>query len=82
MVIGSDQHGRQLAVKVGIRQDENVQILEGLKEGQNVVAAGAYGLPDNSKVSVKAAKEKETERREVTSSETPSAKDSSKEEKP
>ncbi len=61
MVIGSDQHARQLAVKVGIRQDENVQILDGLKEGQSVVASGAYGLPDNTKVSVEAAKEKETE---------------------
>jgi RND family efflux transporter MFP subunit len=60
MVIGSDQHARQLAVKVGIRQDENVQILDGLKEGQSVVASGAYGLPDNTKVSVEAAKEKET----------------------
>jgi len=61
LVIGSDQHARQLAVKVGIRQDENVQILDGLKEGQSVVASGAYGLPDNTKVSVEAAKEKETE---------------------
>jgi multidrug efflux pump subunit AcrA (membrane-fusion protein) len=84
MVIGSDQHARQLAVKVGIRQDENVQILDGLKEGQSVVASGAYGLPDNTKVSVEAAKEKETEKGsdkpsagEETSSS--SSKDSSKE---
>jgi HlyD family secretion protein len=86
MVIGSDQHARQLAVKVGIRQDENVQILDGLKEGQSVVASGAYGLPDNTKVSVEAAKEKETETEkgsdkpsagEETSSS--SSKDSSKE---
>ena len=81
MVIGSDQHAHQLAVKVGIRQDDNVQILEGLKEGQNVVAAGAYGLPDNSKVSVEAAKEKETEKGsdKPSAGEKPSAKDSSKE---
>jgi len=62
MVIGSDHRARQLAVKVGIRQDESVQILEGLKEGQIVVANGAYGLPDNTKVSVEAAKEKEAEK--------------------
>src|SRR4029077_17928149 len=61
MAIGSDQRARQLAVKVGIRQDENVQILDGLKEGQSVVATGAYGLPDNTKVSIEAAKEIETE---------------------
>ena len=52
MVIGSDQHAHQTAVKVGIKQEDKVQITEGLKEGQTVVASGAYGLPDNSKVSV------------------------------
>ena len=84
MVIGSDQHARQLAVKVGIRQDDNVQILDGLKEGQSVVASGAYGLPDNTKVSVEAAKEKETEKGsdKPSAGEASSSKDSSKEEKP
>jgi HlyD family secretion protein len=85
MVIGSDQHARQLAVKVGIRQDENVQILDGLKEGQSVVASGAYGLPDNTKVSVEAAKEKETDTEKgsdkPSAGEAPSSKDSSKGEK-
>ena len=83
MVIGSDHHARQLAVKVGIRQDENVQILDGLKEGQSVVATGAYGLPDNTKVSVEAAKEKETATEKgsdkPSAGEEPSSKDSSKE---
>ena len=89
MVIGSDQHARQLAVKVGIRQDENVQILDGLKEGQSVVASGAYGLPDNTKVSVEAAKEKEAEKEKGSDkpsageeSSSSSSKDSNKEEKP
>jgi multidrug efflux pump subunit AcrA (membrane-fusion protein) len=84
MVIGSDQHARQLAVKVGIRQDDNVQILDGLKEGQSVVASGAYGLPDNTKVSVEAAKEKETEKGsdKPSAGEASSSKDSGKEEKP
>jgi RND family efflux transporter MFP subunit len=90
MVIGSDQHARQLAVKVGIRQDDNVQILDGLKEGQSVVASGAYGLPDNTKVSVEAAKDrdkdKETDKEKgsdkPSAGEASSSKDSSKEEKP
>jgi RND family efflux transporter MFP subunit len=86
MVIGSDQHARQLAVKVGIRQDDNVQILDGLKEGQSVVASGAYGLPDNTKVSVEAAKEKDKETKKgsdkPSAGEASSSKDSSKEEKP
>ena len=62
MVIGSDQHVHQSSIKVGIKQDQNMQILEGLKEGQSVVAIGAYGLPDNSKVAIETAKEKVSEK--------------------
>ncbi|PYX34001.1 MAG: efflux RND transporter periplasmic adaptor subunit [Acidobacteria bacterium] len=54
MLIGDDQHAHQQAVKVGIRQDDKLQIIEGVKEGQHVVTEGAYGLPDNAKVSVEA----------------------------
>ena len=36
------QHAHQQAVKVGIRQDDKVQIVEGLKEGQRIVTDGAY----------------------------------------
>lgn len=79
MVIGSDQHVHQTAVKVGIKQEENVQIVEGLKEGQTVVASGAYGLPDNSKVSAET-KEKDSEKGsdKPPAGEEPAAKDSSK----
>ncbi len=59
MVVGSDQKAHQQAVKVGIKQDDDVQIVEGLKEGQTVVTEGAYGLPDNTKVTVESAKEAE-----------------------
>ena len=85
MVIGSDQHAHQTAVKVGIKQEDNVQIVEGLKEGQNVVASGAYGLPDNSKVSVDAGdKDKDKDKDSDKGGDKPSAggepasKDSSK----
>ena len=54
MVAGSDGKAHQKAVKVGIRQDDDVQILEGVAEGDRVVASGAYGLPDNTKISVEA----------------------------
>jgi HlyD family secretion protein len=59
MVVGPDQKAHQTAVKVGIRQDDNIQIVEGLKERQIVVSTGAYGLPDGTKVSVETAKDKE-----------------------
>jgi HlyD family secretion protein len=82
MVIGADQKAHQTAVKVGIRQDENVQIVDGLKEGQSVVSTGAYGLPDNTKVSVEAAKDKDKDSEK--GSDKPAAgeaKDSGKEDK-
>ena len=56
MVVGADQKAHQQPVKVGIKQDDDAQIVDGLQEGQTVVTEGAYGLPDNSKVTV-AAKE-------------------------
>ena len=57
MVAGSDNRAHQKTVKTGIRQGDQVQILEGLAEGDHVVASGAYGLPDNTKIRVEAAPE-------------------------
>jgi HlyD family secretion protein len=55
MVAGSDNKAHQKTVKTGIRQGDQVQILDGLAEGDRVVASGAYGLPDNTKIRVEAA---------------------------
>lgn len=52
MVIGQDQLAHQTAVKTGIREDDDVQVLDGLREGQQVVTVGAYGLPDGAKVTI------------------------------
>lgn len=52
MVIGQDQTAHQTTVKTGVREDEDVQIVTGLKEGQQVVTVGAYGLPDGAKVTI------------------------------
>lgn len=52
MVIGKDEHAHQTAVTTGIRDDQQVQILRGLEAGQQVVTAGAYGLPDGTKVTI------------------------------
>ncbi len=57
MLAGSDDKAHQKTVKTGIRQGEQVQILDGLVEGDRVVASGAYGLPDNTKIRVEAATE-------------------------
>jgi HlyD family secretion protein len=55
MLVGADDHAHQKNVRVGIRQGEQVQIIEGLQAGDKIVASGAYGLPDNTKVKVEGA---------------------------
>jgi multidrug efflux pump subunit AcrA (membrane-fusion protein) len=52
MLAGSDNRAHQKTVKVGVRQGDDVQILEGVQAGDRVVASGAYGLPDNTKIKV------------------------------
>jgi HlyD family secretion protein len=55
MVAGSDGRAHQKPVKIGIRDGDRVQIIEGLSAGDRVVGSGAYGLPDNSKITDAAA---------------------------
>ncbi len=52
----SDRCALQKEVKTGIRDEDRVQILEGLNEGDKVVASGAYGLPDKSRITTAEAK--------------------------
>jgi HlyD family secretion protein len=54
MVAGNDGKAHQKAVKLGIRHDDDVQILEGVTDSDKVVSTGAYGLPDNTKVKIEA----------------------------
>jgi len=55
MVAGADNKAHQKTVKTGVRQGDQVQILDGLAEGNRVIASGAYGLPDNTTIRVEAA---------------------------
>jgi HlyD family secretion protein len=59
MVAGNDGKAHQQNVKAGLHDGDKVQILEGLQAGQKIVGTGAYGLPDNSKIT--AAKTNKTE---------------------
>ena len=52
MVIGQDQVVHRTVIKTGIRQKGEVQVLTGLKAGDQVVTQGAYGLPDGAKVTL------------------------------
>ncbi|OLB20128.1 MAG: efflux transporter periplasmic adaptor subunit [Acidobacteriales bacterium 13_2_20CM_55_8] len=62
MVVGTDNRAHQRPVSVGIRQGDQVQITEGLQPGDRVIASGAYGLPDNTQVTVAAQTEKQNEK--------------------
>ena len=52
MLISSDGRAHDKKVKVGVKQGDQIQIVEGLQEGDKVVSEGAYGLPDNSKIEI------------------------------
>ncbi len=52
IVVTANSTAEVRKVKVGIRQDNKVQILDGLKEGEPVVTVGGIGLDDKAKVRV------------------------------
>jgi multidrug efflux pump subunit AcrA (membrane-fusion protein) len=54
MVVGDDGRAHQRDVKTGVRQENQIQVVSGLKAGERVVTAGAYGLPDNTRVQLQA----------------------------
>lgn len=54
MVIGSDGKAHKRDVQTGIQTADAVQIVSGVKPGEQVVTTGAYGLPDNTRVKVEA----------------------------
>lgn len=60
MVIGTDGRAVAREVKPGIKQGDEVQIQTGLNAGEQVVAVGAYGLPDKTKVKVEAENAKDS----------------------
>jgi HlyD family secretion protein len=55
MVAGSDGRAHQAAVKLGIRNGDDVQIVDGVSANDKVVSSGAYGLPDKTKIKIAAA---------------------------
>lgn len=61
MVVGSDNRAHQKNVKTGIKEGDDIQITDGLKGDEKVIASGGYALPDNTKVTAEEAKEAEKE---------------------
>jgi HlyD family secretion protein len=58
MQVSADAHAHQKSIKTGIGQGDEVQVTEGLQAGDQIVARGAYGLPDSSKVKAESPNDK------------------------
>ncbi|MBV8828390.1 MAG: efflux RND transporter periplasmic adaptor subunit [Acidobacteriaceae bacterium] len=62
MIAGSDSLAHEQPVKVGVREGDDVQILDGVKEGQQVITQGGLGLDDKAKIKVGGGDEKSDEK--------------------
>jgi hypothetical protein len=58
MVVGSDSVAHEHKVEVGVREPDKVQIVSGVKAGEQVVIAGGVGLEDKAKVRIEKPDEK------------------------
>lgn len=52
VVVDKDNIAHETRVKVGIKQRDKIQIIEGLTGGETVVIEGNYALPDGTKVEI------------------------------
>jgi multidrug efflux pump subunit AcrA (membrane-fusion protein) len=64
MVVGADSVAHERKVEVGVREPDKVQILSGVKPGEQVITVGGVGLEDKAKVSVQKPGEKPTAEKE------------------
>jgi HlyD family secretion protein len=69
MLAGSDNRAHQKPVKVGVRQGDDVQIVDGVKAGDRVVTSGAYGLPDNTQIKAEEQKQQKDQNEKSTGGE-------------
>jgi HlyD family secretion protein len=56
MVVGRDMVAHERKVGIGVKQDDKVQILSGLKPGEQIIVVGGLGLEDGKKVRVETGK--------------------------
>jgi HlyD family secretion protein len=61
MVVESDSLAHERKVEVGAREPDKVQILSGVKPGEQVITVGALGLEDKAKVRIEKPGEKPDE---------------------
>jgi HlyD family secretion protein len=52
MVVGNDSLAHERKVAVGVRRTDQVQVISGLKEGEQVITFGGPGLEDKAEVTI------------------------------
>jgi HlyD family secretion protein len=52
MVVGNDSLAHERKVAVGVRRTDQVQVISGLKEGEQVITFGGLGLEDKAEVTI------------------------------
>lgn len=60
VLAGSDQKAHWKTVQIGLRNSDQAQIVSGINAGDPVISSGGYALPDNTKIKIEAAAEKES----------------------
>jgi multidrug efflux pump subunit AcrA (membrane-fusion protein) len=53
MIAGKDSLAHERPVTVGVRQEDQVQILKGVAPGEQVIVDGALGLDDKAKIKLR-----------------------------
>jgi multidrug efflux pump subunit AcrA (membrane-fusion protein) len=64
MVVDDQNVAHETKVTIGIRTQDKIEIVEGLKGGETVVIEGNYALPDGTKVEPQMGSDKEEDQKE------------------
>ena len=80
LVITPDNIAHRRAVRLGVRDGDKVQILNGVRPGEEVVTVGGVGLDDKAKVKIIDTSVKEADDEDENAPPEPAAKDQKKDE--
>jgi RND family efflux transporter MFP subunit len=81
MVVTPDMVAHERKVTIGVRQGDKVQVLSGLKPGEQVITVGGVGLEDGAKVRIATGKGGDTDEDEAKGKGGKGDKDADKDEK-
>lgn len=81
LLAGKDGLAHQTTVQLGLRGEADTQITKGVSAGDPVIVAGAYGLPDKTKIKIESQQPAESEKADNKNGEKADQKPSSAPEK-